>query len=106
MGAPFKVSVGSTPIRIVDYSKSRTVVMIYNNSNNTIYIGIGKGLSVQNGFPVYGYQGMVIAREFGDDPTLSYYAICESGTADVRVWEGHGETLGFLIKTLLEVMRR
>jgi len=106
MSAPFNVTVTTTVTRIVDYSSKRTVVMIYNNSSVVIYVGVGKGLTTQNGFPIAPNQGAVFAREFGDDPTLSYYAVAESGTADVRVWEGFGKTLGTLIQELINVMKR
>jgi len=106
MSAPYSVTVGTTVKRIVDYSRKRTVVMIYNNSSEVVYIGTGEGLTTQNGFPIVPNQGAVFAREFGDDPTLAYYAVTASGTADLRIWEGFGETLGFLIEKLLQVMRR
>ena len=106
MSAPYTVKVGTTVTRIVDYSAKRTVVMIYNNSNVVIYLGVGKELSTANGFPIAPNQGAVFAREFGDDPTVAYYAVAESGEADVRVWEGFGKTLGALISELIETMKR
>jgi len=106
MGAPYTVKVGTTVKRIVDYSSKRTVVMIYNNSSVVIFLGVGQDLSTTNGFPIAPNQGAVFAREFGDDPTIAYYAVAESGEADVRVWEGYGKTLGALIQELIQVMKR
>ena len=106
MGAPFSRTIGTTPARVVDYSKNRTVVMIYNNSSQIVYLGTGSGVSTSDGFPLSPYQGAVFAMEFGDDPSIAYYAVTGSGTADIRVWEGYGKTTGALIEELTKIMKR
>jgi len=103
---PEKIIVNTTPTLVTSYSSQRTVIMLFNPSTQTIYIGIGQGLSINNGFPLPPNQGMVIAREFGDDPTLSYYAVVESGTAELRKWEGEGKTLGVILNEMKEIMKR
>ncbi len=102
----YSVKVGTTAKRIVDYSPRRTVIMIYNNSGNTIYIGTGQGVTTDNGFPLAANQGMVIAREFGDDPTKAVWAISDTDNLDVRVWEGYGATVGKNLEKLIEVFKQ
>ena len=104
--APFKVTVGTTPTRIVDYSPNRTVIMIFNPSDVTVYIGVGANLTTDNGFPLPSNQGMVLAREFGDDPEISYYAVVASGTAELRVWEGFGTTTGYLLEQIKALLQK
>jgi len=106
MSAPRAVTVGTEVKRIVGYSATRTVVMIFNNSDQTVYIGTGEGLTTENGFPIAPNQALVLAREFGDDPTLNYYAVVSTGTADLRVWEGYGNTIGYYLSQLVELMKR
>jgi len=106
MGAPYSVTVGTTARRIVDYSSTRTVVMIYNVSTSTVYLGVGKDLTTGNGFPLYPDQGIVLAKEFGDDPTLAYWAVVSSGTAELRIWEGIGKTTGELLGELVETLKK
>jgi hypothetical protein len=80
--------------------------MLFNISTQTIYIGIGPGVTTANGFPLPSNQGMVLAREFGDDPTLAYYAVVASGTAELRKWEGEGKTLGAILEELKKLLAR
>jgi hypothetical protein len=106
MGAPYSFTVTTTPKRIADYSPTRTVLMIYNISANTVYLGIGEGVKTTDGFPLYPDQGMVLCRDFGDDPTLAYWGVVASGTAELRIWEGVGITTGEALLKLLEIMKR
>lgn len=103
---PEKIIVGTTPTLVSSYSSYRTVLMLFNPSGQTVYIGIGQGVTVDNGFPLPSNQGIVLAREFGDDPTLSYYAVVASGTAELRKWEGEGRTLGAILEEMKELMKR
>jgi hypothetical protein len=103
---PEKLTISTTPTLISSYSPSRTVIMLFNPSTQTIYIGIGQGVSVDNGFPLPANQGMVLAREFGDDPTLAYYGVVSSETAELRKWEGEGKTLGAILEEMKELMKR
>ncbi len=102
----YSVKVGTTAKRIVDYSPRRTVIMIYNNSSTTIYISTGSGVTVTNGFPLAGNQGMVIAREFGDDPTKAVWAIASNDNLDVRIWEGYGQTVGRSLEEMIEIFKQ
>lgn len=62
----------------------RKTLIIYNNSNNTIYWGYSSGVTTANGIPVYKDQYFTWD---GLGPNVTIWLIAASGTNDVRVAE-------------------
>lgn len=78
------VTVGTTQTELKvggSVEPEREVVRVYNKSNSTIYVG-PTGVTTTTGEPLKknGYMEMPIG-------TQSIYAVVDSGTADVIVWE-------------------
>lgn len=84
------VSVGLTQVRLTKRDNKRTVITIVNNDGvAVVYINEGKGASVTNSTPLFSYQSMTIAKPSGDNPKLDYWAISDTASTDVRVYEGY-----------------
>lgn len=78
------VTVGTTQTELkvgASVESEREVVRVYNKSNSTIYVG-PNGVTTITGEPLKknGFMELPIG-------TQSLYAIIDSGTADVIVWE-------------------
>jgi len=89
VAAPYSVTVTTTAQRIVDYAKDRTEITLYNLGIEAIYIGYDSSVTTKNGYPLLSGDSVSLSRELGHDPRLAIYAICASGTQDVRVMESY-----------------
>jgi len=84
-------SVGAAEVKIASGSPTRTSVVVMNHhATAVIYIRFSKGVAVSNGIPIYphGFSSLKIPE---DDPTTEIWAISDTPTTDVRVYEGYGK---------------
>lgn len=87
----FPYKVGTTEVKIASVQKDRTsLVIICNHITATIYFRFSKGVSVDNGLPIYS-NGVVGLNIPEDDPTQEIWAISDTALTDVRVYEGYGK---------------
>lgn len=101
---PEAFTVASVVLRIADWAGLRSSLTIYNNSTNVVYLGSDESLTTSNGMPLPVGMGIVFAREYGDDPSQAVYAVAASGSNNVRLWEGFGESLSTVLSRLTEVL--
>lgn len=84
--------VGTAATKICPASKSRTSLVIFNNTPGSIlYLGTDNQVTPANGLPVFGQTGQSFLAGLGDDPTVSLYGIVTAGTVDVRWFEMDGD---------------
>lgn len=86
---PYAATVTTTVERHIDYSEERTVINITNNGTATIYIGVDASMTTSNGYPLQAGQTAII-RKPADDPRLNYFMVADSGSQNIRIWEGYG----------------
>ncbi|GAH59765.1 unnamed protein product [marine sediment metagenome] len=78
-------------VKIASVSPTRTsIVVVVNNATATLYTRFSKGVAVANGFPIYSY-GFMSLKIPEDDPTKEIWAISDTATTQVRVYEGYGK---------------
>lgn len=89
MQGNYPITVGTTAIQAVRYNKSRTSLVIFNNSTTaTVYYGSDGTLTASNGIPIPPRSGMVFSKQSGDDPRISYWLVSSAAGTDVRIGEG------------------
>ena len=86
------VTVGATPIQLVDYVKNRTSLALFNTSPTWIvYLGSDRNVNIVNGFVFETQTGLQFNKGLGDRPDLAVWATTSGGVADVRIWESFEE---------------
>jgi hypothetical protein len=80
------VSVGSTATLILAANLERRGSLLFNNSNQTVYLGMDVGVTTSNGFPLLSNASM---QNSGPNAVWKgvIYGIVSSSTADCRFWE-------------------
>lgn len=83
------ITVTTSATQIVPANAQRQGIIICNNSVTTdVYIGQDANVTTVNGLPLYANQTREKSRNGGTTLWLGpVYAICASGTADIRYWE-------------------
>lgn len=82
--------VGTITLQILSWNSRRKVVTILNNGTDFITIHDSRANVAANGFPVIAGEVVTFTVEDGDDPRLQLYAVANSGTQDIRIYEGFG----------------
>lgn len=83
-------TVGTTEVKIASRQPARTSIVVINHHGTaTVYIRFSKGVSVTNGLPIYSY-GNISLKIPEDDPTREIWAISDTATTPVKVYEGYG----------------
>lgn len=83
-------STGLTEIRIAELSRDRTSIVVLNlDPAAIVYVRFRKGVVAVNGIPIYptGNMSLKIPE---DDPTKEIWAIADTATTPVVVYEGFG----------------
>ena len=84
-------STGLVEMKVAERSEHRTSLIIQNNDSVAIvYVRFRKGVTAGNGLriPPGGVMGLSIPE---DDPTMDAWAIADTATAPVVVYEGFGK---------------
>lgn len=83
------ITVTTSATLVVNANTKRQDLIITNNSVSTdVYIGQDSSVTTSNGLPLYANQTRERSRNGGTYGWLGpVYAICASGTADIRYWE-------------------
>lgn len=83
-------STGLTEIKIAERSEFRTSLVIYNlDALAIVYVRFKKGVVIANGFPILP-NGSMSLKIPEDDPTLDVWAIADTATTPIVVYEGFG----------------
>jgi hypothetical protein len=83
-------SIGTTQSKILDRQPLRTSLAITNNHASAIvYFRFGEGVDAVNGWPIRSY-GSVTLKIPEDDPTKEVWAISDTATTPIVVYEGYG----------------
>jgi len=83
-------SVGTSELKIASIQETRTSIVILNNhATAIIYIRSSKGVAAANGLPIAA-GGSFVMKVPEDNPTEEVWAISDTVTTDVRVYEGYG----------------
>jgi len=98
VAAPYSETITTAVGRPVDFASGRSSVAIFNNSTETIFLGVDESLTTSNGIPLKAGQIIVFSRDFGDNPDLARYAVAASGSNNVRISEEFGVSLVELIE--------
>lgn len=80
------VSVASTATRILAANLERRGSLLFNNSNQTVYLGMDASVTTANGFPLPTNASM---SNSGPNEVWkgAIYGVVASSTADIRFWE-------------------
>ena len=81
-GSYGSVSVGTSATQILASNSNRKALIIYNNGDTTVYIGLDSNVTTTSGMPLPPYAYMHVK-----DYTGPVYGIVSSGSADVRYVE-------------------
>ena len=83
-------STGLTEIKIAERSKHRTSLVVMNlDAVAIVYVRFRKGVVATNGIPI-GPNGSMSLAIPEDDPTMDVWAIADTATTPVIVYEGFG----------------
>ncbi len=85
------VTVPITGVLLAPYNPRRTALAMWNNGTETCFWSNDPLSTSTQGFPVPTSLPISFAKEFGDDPTLSVYAISQTVNNNFRVYEAFGE---------------
>ena len=77
------VTVTTTASRIDQEDGGSQGFAVYNNGSATVYLG-GSGVTTSNGYPLAAGEHMGADLDFREE---AIYAVCASGTVEVRVLE-------------------
>jgi len=84
-------STGLAEMKIAERSEHRTSLVIMNlDALAIVYIRFRKGVVAANGVPIYP-GGSVALQVPEDDPTMDVWAIADTATTPIIVYEGFGK---------------
>lgn len=64
---------------------------VFNTGTDTVFIGQNVVGLTTTGIPCLAQQGLIFNRLDGDEPELDYFVVANSGTQNLRVFEGLGD---------------
>lgn len=83
-------STGLTEMKIAERSELRTSLVIMNlDAVAIVYVRFKKGVVAANGIPIYP-TGSMSLKIPEDDPTFDVWAIADTATTPIIVYEGFG----------------
>lgn len=84
-------STGLVEMKIAERSEFRTSLAIFNlDPTAVVYIRFRKGVVVGSGIPIQPYGNMSLGVP-EDDPTMDVWAIADTATTPIVVYEGFGK---------------
>lgn len=87
----FVITVTTTPKPLVSYNSRRRSLGIFNlGTTDTVFVGQNSKSVAVDGYPILVNTGLALIRRDGDEPELDFYIQADSGTQEVRVYEGLG----------------
>lgn len=81
------VTVATVVTTVAAYNPRRTALSLHNNGTETIFVSENEIDVANQGFPLAAGTAVDFSEDFGDDPTLSRFAISQTVNNNVRVYE-------------------
>ena len=89
--SPFRISVGTTAVRVVPSDKKRTALGIANlHSTAVLYYSTDPNVTTANGFPIHPKSIRDLNIGLGDNPKTEFFVISDTAATDVAVSEQYG----------------
>lgn len=86
--SPFRVTVGTSPVRLVASHEKRTSLGMANlHTTAIVYYSTRPDVSVDNGFPIHPKTVRDLNIGLGDDTTLEIFAISDTADTPVAITE-------------------
>jgi len=89
-----KVSVGTEPKQIASYHEKRVCITILNRAGSCCFISGNQTGIVEEGFALDVGMILSLVKADGDETREAIWGQCESGSADLRVYESFAEEGG------------
>lgn len=86
---PFSAT--TTIQQLLSFNSRRRVVNIFNNGTDFVVISQDQVGTLANGVPIPVGTSATLKRINGDEPELNLYVVANSGTQNLRVFEGFGD---------------
>lgn len=88
VSAPFQITVGTTPVRVVASHVKRTALGMANmHSTGIVYYSTRPDVAADNGFPIFPKTVRDLNIGLGDEPMLEYFAISDTAGVILSVTE-------------------
>jgi len=89
-----KVSVGIQPQQIAAYHPKRVCITILNRAGSCCFLSSNQANIIEEGFALDVGMVLSLVKADGDETREAIWGQCESGSADLRVYESFAEEEG------------
>jgi len=86
-----KVTVGTQPKQIAPYHAKRVCITILNRAGSCCFISANQSGIIEEGFTLEVGMILSLVKADGDETRDAIWGQCETGSADLRVYESFGE---------------